>query len=127
VYAGDDPVNARTGCCSGGSSGSATGSASARSRRACTPRSETRAYLGDAVFVTPQRIAIEVELTLKSRARLDAIVRDLGETYPQVWYFAAPKLIPTLEEIATVARWQNVRVHRYPALTVEAAVSAQLV
>ena len=75
----------------------------------------------------PQRIAIEVELTLKSRARLDAIVRDLGETYPQVWYFAAPKLIPTLEEIATVARWQNVRVHRYPPLTVEAAASAQLV
>jgi hypothetical protein len=90
-------------------------------------RSETRAHLPDAVLVTPQRIAIEVELTLKSRARLDEIVRDLGETYPQVWYFAPPRLIPTLEEIATIARWQNVRVHRYPALTVEAAASAQLV
>jgi hypothetical protein len=90
-------------------------------------RSETRAHLPDAVLVTPQRIAIEVELTLKSRARLDAIVRELGETYPQVWYFATPKLIPTLEEIARIARWQNVRVHRYPALTAEAAASAQLV
>jgi DNA-binding CsgD family transcriptional regulator len=80
-------------------------------------RSETRAHLPDAVLAGPQRTAIEVELTLKSRARLDAIVRDLGETYEQVWYFAAPRLTPTLEEIATLAHWQNVRVHRYPPHT----------
>jgi len=84
-------------------------------------RSEARVHLPDAVLVTPTRIAIEVELTLKSRARLDAIVRDLGETYPRVWYFAAPRLIPTLEEIATVTRWQNITVHRYPPLPAELA------
>jgi hypothetical protein len=65
------------------------------------------------------RIAIEVELTLKSRARLDEIVRDLGDTYDHVWYFAAPRLLPTLEEIASLARWQNVTVYPYPTTAAE--------
>jgi hypothetical protein len=82
-------------------------------------RSETRAHLPDAVLVGPQRIAIEVELTLKSRVRLDAIIRDLGESHDHVWYFAAPRLVPTLEEIASLARWQNVAVHQYPPLAAE--------
>jgi hypothetical protein len=84
-------------------------------------RSETRAHLPDGVLVMPERTAIEVELTLKSRARLDAIVRESGERYEQVWYFAAPRLIAPLEEIATVARWQNISVHRYPPLAAELA------
>jgi hypothetical protein len=83
-------------------------------------RSEIRPHLPDAVLVREQeRVAIEVELTLKSRARLDAIVRDLGESYEQVWYFAAPRLVPTLQEVASLARWQNVTVHRYPPVTAE--------
>jgi hypothetical protein len=90
-------------------------------------RSEIRTHLPDAVLDGQQRIAIEVELSLKSRARLDAIVRDLGETYEHVWYFAAPRLVPTLEEIASLARWQNVRVHRYPARAIEVAASARIV
>ena len=77
-------------------------------------RSEARSHLPDAVLVTPRRTAIEVELSLKSRARLDAIVRELGERYEQVWYFAVPRLVPTLQEVASIARWQNVTVHRYP-------------
>ncbi len=68
------------------------------------------------MLVCPQRIAIEVELNLKSRVRLDEIIRDLGETYDQVWYFATPRLLPTLKEIASLARWQNVTVHRYPPI-----------
>src|SRR5207244_2520048 len=78
-----------------------------------------RTHLPDGVLVCPQRTAIEVELNLKSRARLDEIVRDLGETYDEVWYFAAPRLVPTLEEIASLARWQNVTVHRYPPAAAE--------
>ena len=78
--------------------------------------SEIRAHLPDAVLVGGKRIAIEVELTLKSRAGLDAIVRDLGESYEQVWYFAAPRLMSTLQEVASLARWQNVTVHRYPPI-----------
>lgn len=81
------------------------------------PRSQTRLHLPDAVLVTEQgKAAIEVELSLKSRARLETIVADLGERYQQVWYFAAPRLVPTLTEIAESARWQNVRVHHSPPL-----------
>ncbi len=80
-------------------------------------RSQPRLHLPDAVLVTGQgRVAVEVELSLKSRARLEAIVADLGERYQQVWYFAAPRLVPTLSEIAASARWQNVRVHHHPPL-----------
>ena len=82
-------------------------------RRRASPPAPRTAHLPDAVFC-PGRVAIEVELTLKSRARLDTIVSKLSQTYEQVWYFATPRLIPTLEEIATVARWQNIGVHRYP-------------
>ena len=89
------------------------------SLRSFHSRSEVRAHLPDAVLLGEQRIAIEVELTLKSRARLDAIVRDLGETYEQVWYFAALRLLPTLQEVASLARWQNVNVHRYPPVAAE--------
>lgn len=86
-------------------------------------RSEIRPHLPDAVLVHEQeRIAIEVELSLKSRARLDAIVRDLGESYEQVWYFAAPRLMPALQEIASLARWQNVTVHRYPPIAAERSI-----
>jgi len=88
-------------------------------------RSEVRAHLPDGVLAGPQRIAIEVELTLKSRARLDAIVRDLGESYEQVWYFATPRLMFTLQEVASLARWQNVTVHRYPPVAAELIGDAQ--
>lgn len=81
------------------------------------PRSQTRLHLPDAVLLTTEgRIAVEVELSLKSRARLETIVADLGERYQQVWYFAAARLIPTLTEIAAGARWQNVHVHHHPPL-----------
>ena len=88
-------------------------------------RSDTRVHLPDAVLVRDQaRIAIEVELTLKSRARLDEIVRDMGERYQQVWYFAAARLVPTLTEVASVARWQNVQVHHHPPLLAELRLAA---
>lgn len=81
------------------------------------PRSQVRLHLPDAVLVSQEtRVAIEVELTLKSRARLEEIVRDLGERYQHVWYFADAHLVPTLRELAAAARWQNVRVHHHPPL-----------
>lgn len=85
-------------------------------------RSEARLHLPDAVLDTGEgQVAVEVELSLKSRARLEAIVADLGERYQQVWYFAAPRLVPTLRELAGRARWQNVRVHHQPPLLHELA------
>ena len=74
-----------------------------------------RPHLPDGVLATRQgRVAVEVELTLKSRVRLEQIIAILGERYPQVWYFAAPPALAALEEIASAARWQNVHVYSYP-------------
>ena len=75
----------------------------------------TRAHLPDAVLETGnKRIAVEVELTLKSRARLEALLFELAQSYDRVWYFAAPTLLPRLREIAGELPWQNVAVHAYP-------------
>jgi hypothetical protein len=34
--------------------------------------------------------------------------------------------VPTLEEIASLARWQNVTVHRHPPLAADLAASVRL-
>ncbi len=47
-----------------------------------------------------RRVAVEVELTLKSRARLERIVGQLLGEFDAVWYFAAPAPARALEEIA---------------------------
>ena len=79
-----------------------------RPRRAAQP-------LPDAVLWTAEgQIAIEVELTLKNRGRLREIVRDTGNTYKRVWYFARPTLVPTLQTIAAESAWQNIEVFPYP-------------
>ena len=81
-----------------------------------------RGHLPDGVLHRDgERIAIEVELTLKSRARLGAIVDELSQDYHQVWYFAPERLRPTLVESAPFG---NVSVHRYPAHAGEIAASA---
>lgn len=77
-------------------------------------RSESRPHLPDAVLVCDKRIAIEVELNLKSRARLATIVEQLSWDYDSVWYFAPERLRPALFEFATAAPYDNVTVHRYP-------------
>ena len=75
----------------------------------------SRSHLPDAVLHrNGERIAIEVELTLKSRGRLEQIERVMGRAYDHVWYFAKPKLIPTLRKIADESTWRNVYVCSYP-------------
>jgi DNA-binding CsgD family transcriptional regulator len=77
-------------------------------------RSDNRPHLPDAVLTCPERIAIEVELNLKSRARLEAIVEELSLTYDSVWYFAPDRIGPKLSEFAHTAPYDNVTIHRYP-------------
>ena len=77
-------------------------------------RSEWRAHLPDGVLLTPNKTAIEVELTRKSRKRLEQIVLDVGIAYDEVWYFAPPRLLPVLRELAASAPYSNVTVYRYP-------------
>jgi hypothetical protein len=80
-----------------------------------TSRSQDRPHLPDGLLDTgDEQIAIEVELSLKSRSRLAAILEQLGQEYPQVWYFAAPPLRAALTELAAEAPWQNITVYSYP-------------
>jgi hypothetical protein len=84
--------------------------------QASPSRSLRRPHLPDAILERHHEpIAIEVELTLKSRARLQAIVEELAASYPHVWYFASPSILPALDELAADSPWGNVHVHPYPA------------
>jgi hypothetical protein len=77
--------------------------------------SHARLHLPDGLLEAGrERIAVEVELTLKSRVRLDALLEQLGQNYDQVWYFAAPSLAPTLRRLVADAPWQNITVQSYP-------------
>lgn len=79
-------------------------------------------HLPDGILSTDQgNVAIEVELHLKSRVRLQAIVDELSLTYAQVWYFAPERLVATLTELAGLAPHGNVTVRRYPPLVAEIA------
>jgi hypothetical protein len=60
------------------------------------------------------RIAIEVELTLKGATRLDLILDEHARRYPEVWYFAAPRVEPTLRSLVAGTPWRNIRVHPFP-------------
>ncbi len=84
-----------------------------------------RDHLVDAVLLTPERTAIEVELTLKSRRRLEQIVLDVGIAYDQVWYFAAPRTLPVLRELAVAAPYSNVTVYRFPPCAADFAVAGR--
>ena len=78
-------------------------------------RSQDRPHLPDGLLDTgAEQIAIEVELSLKSRSRLAAILEQLGQEYAQVWYFAVPSLRPALSGLAAEAPWQNISIYSYP-------------
>jgi hypothetical protein len=58
--------------------------------------------------------AIEVELTMKSKRRLDAIVSELCTGYDEVVYFCAPGTLRQLTELAASGRWANLGVRPMP-------------
>ena len=89
-------------------------------------RSAARPHLPDAVLTCDLRIAVEVELTLKSRARLGTIVEQLSWDYDSVWYFAPERLRPAFIELAATAPHDNVTVHRYPPDRADWQVRADL-
>jgi DNA-binding CsgD family transcriptional regulator len=88
--------------------------------------SRFRDHLADAVLLTPEKTAIEVELTLKSRRRLEQIMLDVGIAYDQVWYFAAPRLLPVLHELAAAAPYSNIVVYRYPPRAADVIGAARM-
>ena len=83
--------------------------------RSTWSKGERTAHVPDGVITgRAGRIAIEVELTLKGSTRLDLILAELGRRYPEVWYFASPRVWPTLARLAAESPWRNIRIHPFP-------------
>lgn len=73
-----------------------------------------RGHLPDAVLHTDgARVAIEVELTLKNRTRLEEIADKLSRQYDRVWYFAAPSVMRAMRKIAAENPWPIIDVYSY--------------
>jgi hypothetical protein len=72
-------------------------------------------HLPDAVvFLDGQRVAVEVELTVKSRSRVTAILDELTSRFDSVVYFCAPAAHRQLTELAGSGRWPALGVRELP-------------
>lgn len=72
----------------------------------------TKVHLPDAVVLLDKKnVAIEVELTLKSRARLLEIITDydIDKTYSEVWYFCSPQITDAIEDVSKVS--SKIKIH----------------
>lgn len=87
-------------------------------------RARNNTHLPDALVHTEVKTAIEVELTLKSRSRLNKIILDLCATYDRVWYFAPERIRRVLEEVGPEASpWGNLSVFPYPPRAADLGVA----
>jgi hypothetical protein len=74
-------------------------------------------HLPDAVVITEgRRVAIEVELTVKSQRRINAILEELAARYDAVLYFCAPGPHRQLSGLAETGRWPTLGVRELPRL-----------
>jgi len=72
-------------------------------------------HLPDAVVLTDgQRVAIEVELTVKSQRRVTAILDDLAGRFDAVVYFCGPGPRRQLTQLADIGRWPTLGVRQLP-------------
>jgi hypothetical protein len=72
-------------------------------------------HLPDAMVVTEgRRVAIEVELTVKSRRRTTAILDELSRRFDAVLYFCAPAPLRTLRELSACGRWPTLGLRALP-------------
>jgi DNA-binding transcriptional ArsR family regulator len=72
-------------------------------------------HLCDGVAITDGRhVAIEVELTVKSRRRVTAIIDELTVRFDAVLYFCAPGPHRQLTELAATGRWPTLGVRELP-------------
>jgi len=68
-------------------------------------------HLPDGVVITEgRRVAIEVELTVKSRRRAQAILDELAGSFDAVLYFCAPGPHRQLTQLAETGRWPTLGV-----------------
>ena len=75
-----------------------------------------REHLPDGVVLLDgQRVAIEVELTIKSRRRVTAILDELTARYDAVIYFCSPGPHRLLGEFADTGRWPTLGIRELPS------------
>jgi protein involved in plasmid replication-relaxation len=67
------------------------------------------------VLLDGQRVAVEVELTVKSRRRVTAILDDLARRFEATVYFCAPGPHRLLGEMAGSGRWPGLSLRELPA------------
>lgn len=74
-------------------------------------------HLPDAVVLAQgRRVAIEVELTIKSQRRVTAILDELTARFDAVLYFCAPGPYRQLTQLAESGRWPALGVRELPRL-----------
>jgi len=72
-------------------------------------------HLPDGVVRTDeQRVAIEVELTVKSQRRVTAILDELSNRFDAVVYFCAPAPHRQLTELSESGRWPTLQIRDLP-------------
>jgi hypothetical protein len=72
-------------------------------------------HLADAVVLLDgRRIAIEVELTVKSKRRTRAIIDELVGRYDAVLYYCAPGPHRLVLELADDGAWQSLGIRQFP-------------
>jgi hypothetical protein len=84
--------------------------------RALAKHRRSGSHRPDAIVETDgQRAAIEVELTVKSRRRIMAILDELSGRYDAVVYYCAPATYRLLSDLAATGRWPLLVVRELPA------------
>jgi hypothetical protein len=74
-----------------------------------------REHLADAVVLLDgRRIAVEVELTVKSKRRTRAIVEELVGRYDAVLYYCAPGPHRLLSELSADGAWPSLGIRQLP-------------
>jgi len=75
-------------------------------------------HLPDGVVITEgRRVAIEVELTVKSQRRVTAILDELTRRFDAVLYFCAPGPHRQLTQLSETGRWPALGVRELPRQT----------
>lgn len=76
---------------------------------------QAAAHLPDGVVIAEGwRVAVEVELTVKSRRRVTAILDELCARFDAVVYFCAPAARRQLSQLAASGRWPTLAVRELP-------------
>jgi hypothetical protein len=73
-------------------------------------------HLADAVVLLDgRRIAVEVELTVKSKRRTTTIIEELSRRYDAVLYYCAPGPRRLISELSADGAWPSLGIRELPA------------